>query len=74
MNDVAPMRQLSPVSQPISPAKFAHFVLRTGQFDKMIGWYQTVLAARIVFRDERLCWHPAPLADQPWRHDLDVLP
>ena len=54
MNDVAPMRQLSPVSQPISPAKFAHFVLRAGQFEKMIEWYQTVLAARIVFRDERL--------------------
>jgi hypothetical protein len=34
MNDVAVMRQLSPVSQPISPAKFAHFVLRTGQFEK----------------------------------------
>ena len=56
MNDVAAMRQLSPVSQPISPAKFAHFVLRTGQFEKMIEWYQTVLGARIVFRDERLCF------------------
>jgi hypothetical protein len=33
--DVAPMRQLSPVSEPISPAKFAHFVLRTGQFEKI---------------------------------------
>ena len=56
MNDVAPMRHLSSVSQPISPAKFAHFVLRTGQFEKMIEWYQTVLAARIVFCDERLCF------------------
>ena len=35
MNDFAPMRQLSPVTQPISPAKFAHFVLRTGQFEIM---------------------------------------
>ena len=56
MNDVAPMRQLSPATQPISPAKFAHFVLRTGQFETMANWYQTVLAARVVFRDERLCF------------------
>ena len=56
MNDVAPARNLAPVSRPISPAKFAHIVLRTGQFDKMAAWYQTVLAARIVFRDERLCF------------------
>ena len=35
MNDVAPMRRLSPATQPISPAKFAHFVLRTGQFETM---------------------------------------
>ena len=31
-------------------------MLRTGQFEKMTEWYQTVLAARIVFRDERLCF------------------
>ena len=53
---MAPIRQLTPTSQAISPAKFTHFVLRTGQFEKMIEWYQTVLAARIVFRDERLCF------------------
>ena len=56
MNDIAPVRRLAPVSQAIRPAKFAHFVLRTGQFDKMAEWYKTVLAARIVFRDERLCF------------------
>ena len=34
MNDVTvKVRQLSQVA--ISPAKFAHFVLRTGQLDKM---------------------------------------
>ena len=55
MNDVAvKVRELPQAA--ISPAKFAHFVLRTGQFDKMIEWYQAVLAARIVFRDERLCF------------------
>ena len=56
MNDVAPIRHLAPATQPISPAKYAHFVLRTGQLDKMAEWYKTVLAARIVFRDERLCF------------------
>jgi len=56
MNDVAPIRHLAPATQPVSPAKYAHFVLRTGQFDKMVEWYKTVLAARIVFRDERLCF------------------
>src|SRR5438067_13518490 len=56
MNDVSPVRRIAPATQPVSPAKFAHFVLRTGQADKMAEWYRTVLAARIVFRDERLCF------------------
>ena len=56
MNDVSPVRQIAPATQPVSPAKFAHFVLRTGQVDRMAQWYKTVLAARIVFRDERLCF------------------
>jgi len=56
MNDVTPIRTLDPVTQQISPSKFAHFVLRTGQLDTMAKWYQTVLAARVVFRDERLCF------------------
>jgi catechol-2,3-dioxygenase len=53
MNDVtAKGRKLSQAA--VSPAKFAHVVLRTGQFDKMAEWYQTALAARIAVRDERL--------------------
>ena len=56
MNDVSPVRHIAPATQPVSPAKFAHFVLRTGQVDTMAEWYKTVLAARIVFRDERLCF------------------
>jgi catechol 2,3-dioxygenase-like lactoylglutathione lyase family enzyme len=52
MSDVGPARNLAPVSRPISPAKFAHIVLRTGQFDKIAAWYQTVLGARIVVSDE----------------------
>jgi catechol 2,3-dioxygenase-like lactoylglutathione lyase family enzyme len=56
MNDLAPLRRLAPASSPISPAKFAHFVLRTGQIDRMAEWYRVVLNARIVFRDEMLCF------------------
>ena len=56
MNDVSPIRRIAPASEAISPVKFAHFVLRTGQVDTMAEWYRTVLAARIVFRDERLCF------------------
>ncbi|HEX3864348.1 MAG TPA: VOC family protein [Stellaceae bacterium] len=57
MNDVSRVvRPLPDGAQAVSPAKFAHFVLRTGQFDAMAEWYRTVLAARIVFRDERLCF------------------
>jgi catechol 2,3-dioxygenase-like lactoylglutathione lyase family enzyme len=56
MNDISPARKLAPVTQPISPAKFAHFVLRTGQLDTMADWYKTLLNARIVFRDDRLCF------------------
>jgi catechol 2,3-dioxygenase-like lactoylglutathione lyase family enzyme len=56
MNDVSLMRRLSAPTEPISPVKFAHFVLRTGQFDKMVEWYRTVLAARVVFRDNMLCF------------------
>jgi catechol 2,3-dioxygenase-like lactoylglutathione lyase family enzyme len=54
MNDVSPARKIS--TEAVSPAKFAHFVLRTGQLDAMAAWYQTVLNARIVFRDEHLCF------------------
>src|SRR5260370_33885460 len=70
MNDVAPIRRLEAAARPISPAKFAHFVLRTGQFDKMAEWYTTVLAARTVFRDERLCF----LSYDDEHHRLALIP
>ena len=56
MNDVAPLRRLAPETAAISPAKFAHFVLRTGQFDRMAEWYRVVLNARIVFKNDMLCF------------------
>lgn len=56
MNDIALARKLAPVTAPVSPAKFAHFVLRTGQLDTLAQWYQTLLNARVVFRNEMLCF------------------
>jgi catechol-2,3-dioxygenase len=56
MNDLAPVRHIAPTTAPVSPAKFAHFVLRTGQIDRLVEWYQAVLNARIVFRNEMLCF------------------
>ena len=32
----------------IPPSKLAHVVRRTAQFEKMVAWYETVLAAKVV--------------------------
>jgi catechol-2,3-dioxygenase len=40
----------------ISPALFAHFVVRTSNFDAMRAWYRTVLNARIVHDNGTLCF------------------
>jgi len=42
--------------QAIPPAKLAHFVLRTPNFDAMSNWYQCVLAAKPVFENGFLCF------------------
>lgn len=41
---------------PVSPALFAHFVVRTSNFAAMRAWYQTVLNARIVLDNGTLCF------------------
>ena len=41
---------------PRPPAIFAHFVLRTANYDAMRAWYETVLNARTVFDDGRICF------------------
>jgi catechol-2,3-dioxygenase len=43
-------------SKPIPPAIFAHFVVRTTKYDAMRRWYETVLNARTVFDDGRICF------------------
>jgi catechol 2,3-dioxygenase-like lactoylglutathione lyase family enzyme len=40
----------------IPPAKLAHIVLRTSNYDEMVNWYQTVLGATPAFRNEILCF------------------
>jgi catechol 2,3-dioxygenase-like lactoylglutathione lyase family enzyme len=48
--------KLSPTRGRIAPAKLAHVVRRTARLEEMIAWYETVLAARVVHRDEMLAF------------------
>ncbi len=43
-------------AKPIAPALFAHFVLRSSNMAKMVDWYSTVLAMRVVKRNEFICF------------------
>jgi catechol 2,3-dioxygenase-like lactoylglutathione lyase family enzyme len=53
MTDVArSTRELAAPSQRIAPTKFAHVVLKTANYDRMLDWYATVLQARVAFRNE----------------------
>jgi catechol 2,3-dioxygenase-like lactoylglutathione lyase family enzyme len=45
-------RTLPASSERIAPQKFAHIVLKTGNFDAVIAWYATVLQARVAFRND----------------------
>ncbi len=40
----------------ISPARLAHVVLRSSQFDALVAWYKTVLCAKIAFSDGALAF------------------
>lgn len=40
----------------VPPARLAHFVLRTANFETMCDWYRTVLGAHAVFENEHLCF------------------
>src|SRR5690349_12898260 len=57
MNDVATAkRRLAAAHERIVPGKFAHFVLKTAQFDRMVEWYRMVLDARVAMRNDMLCF------------------
>ena len=40
----------------VSPARLAHVVLRTSQFQKLVDWYNTVLGMHIAFSDGNLAF------------------
>ncbi len=40
----------------IAPAKFAHCVIRTKQFDSVVTWYKTVLEAEPIFENPMVCF------------------
>jgi catechol 2,3-dioxygenase-like lactoylglutathione lyase family enzyme len=44
------------VNKPIPPALFAHVVVKTRQIDEIIRWYETVLGAHVVFRNNIICF------------------
>lgn len=50
------MPSSAPCEKAISPAKLAHFVLRTSKFREVIDWYKNVLGARPAFENELLCF------------------
>lgn len=57
MDDAAmPTRKLPPASARTVPGKFAHFVVKTAQFDAVRRWYRTVLQARVAMENEMLCF------------------
>jgi catechol-2,3-dioxygenase len=43
-------------AQLVTPAKFAHAVLRTTRFKEMIDWYRTVLNAKIAYENNFLAF------------------
>lgn len=59
----------------IAPVKFAHVVLRTARFDKMVTWYKTVLEAEIVLANPMIAFltyddehHRIAIANMPGLH------
>jgi catechol-2,3-dioxygenase len=41
---------------PITPSHFAHVVYLTSDYENLIAWYGRVLQARVVFRNESICF------------------
>jgi catechol-2,3-dioxygenase len=55
--------------QSMSPAKFAHVVLRSSNFNAIVNWYKTVLCATTAFSDGNLAF----LAYDEEHHRIAVL-
>jgi len=42
--------------RPVPPRHLSHVVLRTRQLDSLVEWWSTLLAARVVYRNEWVCF------------------
>jgi len=40
----------------VRPSRFSHLVVKTAQLDDMVAWYKTVLLAKPMFENERVCF------------------
>ena len=56
MNEVLESKPQDVTRAIVSPARLAHVVLRSSQFDAMVDWYMTVLGAKIAFSDGALAF------------------
>lgn len=56
MNQVLESRTPSAARAVISPARLAHVVLRSSQFDALVHWYTVVLGAKTAFSDGNLAF------------------
>ena len=57
MNQVLESRPQTTAAAPkaaVSPARLAHVVFRTSQFDALVDWYTTVLCAKTAFSNGAL--------------------
>jgi catechol 2,3-dioxygenase-like lactoylglutathione lyase family enzyme len=55
-NVVRSQRAAMPLPAVVSPARLAHVVLRTSQFDALVNWYTTVLGAKTAFSNGALAF------------------
>lgn len=57
MTDLATPETPVSTDRPVRPGKLAHVVLRTrDHLEEMIEWYRTVLAADMIYRNERIAF------------------
>ncbi|HLY57450.1 MAG TPA: VOC family protein [Stellaceae bacterium] len=57
MNEMSPRRiKLAEIEEPVRPAKLAHVVFKTSNFDAMVQWYLNVLNGRIALASPDLAF------------------
>jgi catechol-2,3-dioxygenase len=73
----SPRQPIEP--EAVSPSLFAHFVVRSSNLPAMRAWYRTVLAARVVFENDYICFltyddehHRVAIVNIPGLHAADA--